>query len=46
MYHQGVLTTSKKKNAEDEKGIFEMYYAYSEPIKRIANHRVFSCESW
>ncbi|HHD7419294.1 TPA: Tex family protein [Staphylococcus aureus] len=42
MYHQGVLTTSKKKNAEDEKGIFEMYYAYSEPIKRIANHRVLA----
>jgi transcriptional accessory protein Tex/SPT6 len=35
MYHQGVLTTSKKKNAEDEKGIFEMYYAYSEPINII-----------
>lgn len=23
MYHQGVLTTSKKKNAEDEKGILK-----------------------
>ena len=42
MYHQGVLTSSKKKNAEDEKGIFEMYYKYSEPIKRIANHRVLA----
>ncbi|MBO1199685.1 RNA-binding transcriptional accessory protein [Staphylococcus simiae] len=42
MYHQGSIVTTKKKNAEDEKGIFEMYYNYSEPIKKIANHRVLA----
>lgn len=42
MYHQGLIVTTKKKNAEDDKGIFEMYYDYSEPIKKIANHRVLA----
>ena len=41
MYHQGVLTTSKRKMLK-MKRYFEMYYAYSEPIKRIANHRVLA----
>jgi uncharacterized protein len=32
----------KKKHAEDEKEIFSMYYDYTEPIKKIANHRVLA----
>ena len=42
VYHQGQLVTTKKKKAEDEKEIFSMYYDYSEPIKKIANHRVLA----
>lgn len=36
------LQTSKKKNAEDDQNIFEMYYNYSEPIKSIVPHRVLA----
>lgn len=35
-----MLIIFKKKNVEDEKGIFEMYYVYSELIKCIVNYRV------
>ncbi|RIP32949.1 RNA-binding transcriptional accessory protein [Staphylococcus gallinarum] len=41
-YMSGQLITQKKKKAEDEKEIFSMYYDYSEPIKKIANHRVLA----
>ena len=36
------LTTSKKKKADDPNGVFEMYYAYSEPIDKIVPHRVLA----
>ena len=39
---QGKLVTEKKKKAEDEKNIFEMYYRYEEPIKKIVPHRVLA----
>ncbi|WP_204189471.1 Tex family protein [Mammaliicoccus sciuri] len=39
---QGKLVTEKKKKAEDEKNIFEMYYTYEEPIKKIVPHRVLA----
>lgn len=42
MYHQGSIVSTKKKQAEDEKGIFEMYYDYAEPIKHVANHRILA----
>ncbi|WP_323704274.1 Tex family protein [Mammaliicoccus sp. Dog046] len=38
----GKLTTEKKKKAEDEKNVFEMYYAYVEPLKKIVPHRVLA----
>ena len=41
-YQQGSIITQKKKNAADEKSIFEMYYDFSEPIKNIANHRILA----
>lgn len=41
-YQQGNIITQKKKNSEDEKSIFEMYYDFSEPIKNIANHRILA----
>ncbi|WP_239751106.1 Tex family protein [Mammaliicoccus sp. H-M34] len=39
---QGKLVTEKKKKAEDEKNVFEMYYAYEEPLKKIVPHRVLA----
>lgn len=36
------LTTSRKKNAEDQNGVFEMYYAYAEPIDKIVPHRILA----
>lgn len=40
----GVLTTKKKKDAVDEKHVYEMYYERSEKISQIANHRVMAID--
>lgn len=42
VYHNGVLISKKKKNAEDEKGVYEMYYDYSEKVSRMKPHRVLA----
>ena len=42
VYHNGVLISKKKKNAEDEKGVYEMYYDYSEKVSRKKPHRVLA----
>src|SRR5699024_9678431 len=39
--HDNIIT-HKKKNDEDEKEVFSMYYDYTEPVKKIANHRVLA----
>src|SRR5699024_7418700 len=36
------ITTHKKKNAEDETRVFEMYYDYAEPVRKIVPHRVLA----
>lgn len=41
-FAQGIITTELKKDAEDEKEIFQMYYDYKEPVAKIANHRVLA----
>ncbi|WP_432724714.1 Tex family protein [Staphylococcus equorum] len=41
-FQHGNIITQKKKNAEDEKETFSMYYDYNEPVKKIANHRVLA----
>lgn len=38
----GILTTKLKKNAVDEKGIYAMYYEYSEHIKNLREHRILA----
>lgn len=38
----GEIITTKKKKAEDEKGVFEMYYEYSERINKIVPHRILA----
>ena len=42
VYHNGVLISKKKKNASDEKGVYEMYYDYSEKVSRMKPHRVLA----
>ncbi|MCU5746536.1 RNA-binding transcriptional accessory protein [Staphylococcus sp. SQ8-PEA] len=41
-YNHGVISSQVKKNATDEAQTYEMYYDYSEPIKKVANHRVLA----
>ena len=41
-YNTGIIKTKVKKNAEDEKKIYEMYYEYEEEVKRIKPHRVLA----
>ncbi|WP_411842604.1 Tex family protein [Salinicoccus sp. HZC-1] len=36
------IVTRKKKNADDQTGVFEMYYSYQEPIRKIVPHRVLA----
>ena len=42
VFHTGVITSKVKKNAEDEKKTYEMYYDYSEPVKQIKHYRVLA----
>lgn len=41
-FSEGKITSEKKSKAEDEKGVYEMYYEYSEDVKRIVPHRVLA----
>ncbi|WP_052254742.1 Tex family protein [Salinicoccus sp. YB14-2] len=36
------ITSTKKKKAEDDTKIFEIYYDYEEPVKNIVPHRVLA----
>ena len=40
----GTIDTLKKKDAVDEKKVYEMYYEYSERISNIADHRVMAID--
>ncbi len=42
MYKTGVIVTKVKKNAVDENKVYEMYYDYSEQVKRMATHRTLA----
>ncbi|SER87064.1 Tex family protein [Salisediminibacterium halotolerans] len=41
-FKDGRMTAKKKPKAEDEKGIFEMYYAYEEGVQKLASHRILA----
>ncbi|WP_035511327.1 Tex family protein [Halobacillus karajensis] len=41
-FDKGVISSSEKKAEKDEKGVFEMYYDYQEPVRTIASHRVLA----
>ena len=42
IYNNSKIVTKKKKNAIDEKKVYEMYYDYSEDVKYIKPHRVLA----
>jgi protein Tex len=42
MVKVGVVATSVKKNAVDERKTYEMYYDYSEPVKHMKPHRILA----
>lgn len=42
MVSHGQVMTSLKKNALDEKKVYEMYYEYQEPVSKIRPHRVLA----
>ncbi|MCP3742766.1 Tex family protein [Rossellomorea sp. BNER] len=41
-FRNGVLETKVKKQDQDEKNVYEMYYEYSEPVNKIVPHRVLA----
>jgi uncharacterized protein len=41
-YKNGVIVTKVKKDAEDTKNTYEMYYDYSEAVKYIKPHRILA----
>ncbi|WP_062240166.1 Tex family protein [Fictibacillus sp. FJAT-27399] len=41
-FKEGKLQTSLKKNGEDEKKVYEMYYEYTEPVQKIVPHRILA----
>lgn len=42
IFNNGIILTKKKKNAEDEEKVYEMYYDYKEPIKQLKPHRILA----
>ncbi len=41
-YNTGVITSKLRKNANDDKKTYEMYYEYEENVKNIKPHRVLA----
>ncbi|MDW0110173.1 Tex family protein [Sporosarcina aquimarina] len=41
-WSRGTLISAKRKDAEDEKSIYEMYYEYEEPLAKVVPHRVLA----
>lgn len=41
-WSDGKIVSALKKGAEDERSVYEMYYEYEEPLKKIVPHRVLA----
>ncbi|OLO36486.1 RNA-binding transcriptional accessory protein [Alkalihalophilus pseudofirmus] len=41
-FKDGIIVTKAKDADKDEKGIYEMYYEYEEPVKRVVPHRILA----
>ena len=42
VWKNGKIISAEKDKERDEKGVFEMYYAYEEPVQKIVPHRVLA----
>lgn len=42
VFSNGVITSKIKKNAQDEKKVYDMYYDFSEPVKYIKHYRLLA----
>jgi len=41
-WKQGVLRTEVKDRDKDEKSVYEMYYDFAEPVRRLPSHRILA----
>lgn len=41
-FKRGTIESSVKEVEKDEKGVYEMYYEYAEPIRKIVPHRILA----
>ncbi|MBD7983949.1 RNA-binding transcriptional accessory protein [Sporosarcina sp. Sa2YVA2] len=41
-WSDGQMASTLRKGAEDERAVYEMYYAYEEPLKKVVPHRVLA----
>lgn len=41
-FTKGVIQTTVKNAAKDERNVYEMYYQYEEPVQKLAPHRVLA----
>lgn len=41
-YNKGLYVSAVKKKELDEKGVYEMYYAFSDPIHKIVSHHILA----
>lgn len=39
---KGLLVSEQKAEEADEKNVYQMYYAYSEPLKKVVPHRILA----
>jgi len=44
IYNNATLITTKKKDAVDERLVYQMYYEYQEKVSSIANHRIMAID--
>lgn len=42
IYNHGRVVTAKRRNAEDERLVYQNYYDYDEPVNKIKPHRVLA----
>lgn len=42
-FQNGFFESRVKDAEKDEKGVYEMYYTFSEPIKKMVSHRILAC---
>ncbi|MFD1335563.1 Tex family protein [Oceanobacillus iheyensis] len=41
-FKRGLIQSEVKKQEDDEKGIYEMYYSYSEAVRSLVSHRILA----